>query len=1023
MANELNSAPKKEKKKSKLILRLVIPMLLLVLLQLVTFFAILILGGEFSYVRQYSYDTLAEKTENRKNYIQNEFLMKIPFVQESSDKINALISDVIAEQNASIADIKTNRELNRIIMESSVDEMVTLLRRSTANDVYLILDTGSLYSSDGGSENAKAALYLRDLDTTTDAGFGDLLMETGFSSISQSFGIVLDSGWTLHFEPDPNDMSNYDFYYKTIQTAQTNINIGRENLGYWSGFSKLSGKSSAGPSMKYSVPLISEDGTVYGIMGIGMTENTVLSKIPSNDFMSEIACYVLCKGESTEQFEIVTHSGAAFYRLVGNENLLPVSRKLEENIWDFELSGDIDLAGSVKYMNLYNANSPFNSERWALVSVADRSTVLSPLTNLVKMLIISAIVSLIVSIVVLIISSREIVKPITGAIKTMNSKSEFSEVISFQPSGIYELDKMTDAITQLQINVQDYSSQVSQMIRIANVGIGTFMYDRTDDSVFVGQSLLRLLKFKTQQEEDIMMSRQEFIENILSEETRLAITESLDVISDEMQDDYTREYGIVLKDGSVVWMRLTLVQKNNKSIGILQDITGAMMEKKRIEFERDYDGTTGLLNRHAYYNRIEKLFHNTDSLKVTAFIMIDLDNLKYVNDTYGHDFGDDYIKTAANALKKFQPHGGIVSRLSGDEFNICLPGFSSKEEIRQIIDDVRTQMLQSYCLLADGTHFKVRASMGISWYPDDSRSYEMLIKYADFAMYTIKHSTKGEYAEFSKSAYDKDSVLITGVEEMNRIIDECSVQYAFQSIISAKTGEVYGYEALMRPQSAIFQSPLELLRIAKTGAKLYEIEHMTWKKALADFQTQINAGRVSKDHHIFINSISDCVMESADADELENTYHDLIHNVVLEVLESESVNEDYTERKLRRMKKWNAQVALDDFGTGYNSEYALITLKPDMIKIDRSIISGCDKDMSRRTIISSLIKLARTKNILVLAEGVETAEELKTVISCGVDLLQGYYLDRPLFEPQPLAPEVTEMIKNMSGSADDYIVI
>ena len=290
------------------------------------------------------------------------------------------------------------------------------------------------------------------------------------------------------------------------------------------------------------------------------------------------------------------------------------------------------------------------------------------------------------------------------------------------------------------------------------------------------------------------------------------------------------------------------------------------------------------------------------------------------------------------------------------------------------------------------------------------------MKYADFAMYTIKHSTKGEIAEFDKTAYEMDSVLLTGVEEMNRIIDECSVRYAFQAIVSAKTGQIYGYEALMRPQSTVFQSPTELLRAAKTGARLHEIERLTWVSALGDFKRQVDMGNIDRDSRLFINSIANSVMEPQDLNELEEKYPDLLPHIVLEVLESDNVSDEFIARKMARMKRWNAQIALDDFGTGYNNELALITMNPNIIKIDSAIVIGCDKDISRRTIIGNLVKLARTKQIIVLAEGVQTEEELRTVISCGVDLLQGYYFGHPLFEPQPLANEVTELICRIADS-------
>lgn len=1017
MAQDLNDFHG-QKKKTKLIMRLLIPMLLLVLFQLVTLFTVLIAGGEFSTIKQYAYSILLEKTENRKNYLESELQQKIPIVSESAEKINDMVSEILYEQHRPITDLQQDKELNKLIINNSVEDVISLLRRSMSNDAYIILDSGNLYDSESGKGNAKTALYIRDLDPATDSGKEDLLMEMGFSSISQQEGIALDSGWTLHFESDPADLDRYGYYYNTVENAQKNCHLDTKLLGYWSGFSPVTRGSSS--SMKYTVPLIANDGTVYGVIGIGLTENTILEDIPVNDFLNEEACYVLGRRRSSSEhgnFDVITHSGVAYNHLVQGAKTLQVRKTSEEDIYSFDLESNIASAGSVQYIKLYESDSPYADERWSLISIADKESVLKLSTGLIRMLFVAAAISLTISVVVIIIVSRKVVEPISDAIKTINTNHEYSQVIRFEPSNIYELDMMTDAITQLQINVQDFSSQVSKMIRIADVGLGTFMYDHADNSVFVGQSLLKFLRSPFPPDEDVVLSRQAFIENIIAYETRSAIIEGFENMSDDSkaQSDYVKEYTIAQEDGNTIWMRLSLVHNKNKSVGILQDITNVMMEKKRIEYERDYDAITGLLNRHAYYRAVEKLFRNKSALKVTAFIMLDLDNLKYVNDTYGHDFGDDYIKTAATALKNFRRYGAIVSRLSGDEFNICLPGFSSKDEARRIINRVRTQLLNSYCLLADGTHFRIRASAGIAWYPDDSETYEMLMKYADFAMYTIKHSTKGEIAEFDMAAYAKDSVLINGVEEMNRIIDECSIKYAFHSIVSAKTGEIYGYEALMRPQSTILQSPMELLRIAKTGAKLYEIERLTWVRALHDFQVQINEGRISNDCHVFVNSISNCVLEDLDADVLERDYPQLLPKVVLEILEGENMNEEYNTRKLSRIKKWGGQIALDDFGTGYNSEYALITIEPNIIKIDRSIISGCDKDMSRRMIISNLVRLVRHKNILVLAEGVETEGELRTVISLGVDLLQGYYINRPVFEPAPIPSEVTDAIRRFAN--------
>jgi EAL domain-containing protein (putative c-di-GMP-specific phosphodiesterase class I) len=289
------------------------------------------------------------------------------------------------------------------------------------------------------------------------------------------------------------------------------------------------------------------------------------------------------------------------------------------------------------------------------------------------------------------------------------------------------------------------------------------------------------------------------------------------------------------------------------------------------------------------------------------------------------------------------------------------------------------------------------------------------MKYADFAMYTVKHSTKGNISEFNAAIYTQDAILINGIEEMNRIIDEQQIKYVFQNIISTKTGEIYGYEALMRPQSEILHSPLEFIRIARTGAKLDEIERLTWHLSFKYFREQIEKGNIAPNAKIFINSLTNCIMKPDDIEEFVNDNKEYLNRIVIEFLESDHSNHEYTEKKRGAVAKWNAMTALDDFGSGYNSEYALITYSPNIIKIDRSIINGCNNDTSRQMIIKNLIQIAKTKNILVLAEGVETYEEMKTVVEYGVDLLQGYYFGKPLLEPLPLDKKITDEILHVKN--------
>lgn len=1008
---------KNKKQSSSFSTKLFVPMMALSALQITALFGALYISGEFKSVRQYAYDMLIEKTKNRKNYIESMFLKNTPEVYQADVEITYITENILKENRQEIADLKTDKQLNREILSEATQRLIYLLRVSGANDAFVILDTGDLYQRDG-MEN-KAGVYIRDMDSSSSntAVNSDLLLEAGNSDVAENYHIALDYEWTAQIDVGIcGSADKLDFYHKTIETAEEHKNMNLNELGYWSGFSSIS--ASALPSIKYTLPLIAEDGTVFGIMGIGFLEKNVLRNMPSNDTFSESSCYVVGADFNHENaYSVLVSYGSLFSRLVEDPEIIRMDGIDESAVYNISEESDKKSIGNIQLMDLYSVQSPYVNEQWALISIVDKNKILSVYTRLLRMLIMSCMVSIGLVIFVALLIDKIVTNPVKKIVRELEKDHENNQIIRFSSSGISEVDTLTEAIEELQINVREQASRVSKVISMVNMGIGVFICDLDTQYVNIGESLIKLLGLHESYQlpvEDTSLSFEIFQKYIARFDPEHTVCESEifslenEVSNQEIEIKYVDSEKNITK-----WYKFAMKRDRHNILGLVQDITGSILERKKIEYERDYDLTTGLLNRRAYYSRVGELFSHRKKLGIAAFIMIDLDNLKYVNDTYGHDFGDDYIKTAANVLKGFRDFGGIPARMSGDEFNIFLYGFDSKDEIRELIQIVRRRLLKSYCILADGTHYKIRASAGISWYPDDSESYEMLIKYADFAMYTVKHAAKGNIAEFDIHSYSKDSILVTGVEEMNQIIEERRMKYAFQTILSAHDGSIYGYEALMRLQSETLRSPMELIRIAKTGAKLNEIEEMTWTLALEAFRKQRSFGNIAENAKIFINSLSNCTLSAEVIAEIEKENAEILDHVVLEILESEIANLEYTQDKKRRMAKWNAMMALDDFGSGYSSEHALITLEPDLIKIDRTIISGCDSDMSRKNIISNLVRISKSKDILVLAEGVETSGELKTVIECGVDLLQGYYFARPVFEPQPVEPALVEEIMKL----------
>lgn len=992
--------------------KLVSLMIIVTALQLSVFFAVMIFGGEFTYIRQYAYENFREKNSNRKNYIENILLNKMDRVNGASKTINAATVSYLEQSGKSIEAIKTDKELNRGLVYEWADDLIELLRQDQVNDAYIILDSGDLYSTP--EHNRKYGIYIRDIDPSQSSeNNSDLLMEIGNSDLAAEHGITLDFEWAATLDVTDNSDSKFGFFFDAMESARNNGSGEPFTVSRWYGLTGIS--RSAQKSIKFSVPL-KADGVVYGVLGIGITEKFVADMFPTYDNIDNEICYILASDlDNDGVYEPQMHLGPIYDRVVRDTTSLSREHRIEGEIYDFNHNSNINTLGNIQDIELYNPASVFKNEKWAVIAVGEKSGVMAVYNELLNMMLLASAISVVLSLIGAFVIGRETVRPVSYMIDKLNEGSKDRDgIIRFAPTGISEIDRLGGRIVDLQIDVKETASRVSGIIDMADMAIGVFMYTYDTGDVFISQSFIKLLGIKEYDgsgDEIISIDKFKSFLNRTDPDKKISSNFLFDGKGSENKQGSERcDIEIKCSGTESKWLKFSLTRDSSNLLGLAMDITETVQEKQRIEFERDYDITTGLLNRRAFLSKINALFRNSEQLKTAAAIMLDLDNLKYVNDTYGHESGDEYIRTAAKILSGFEKRGGIVARMSGDEFNVFLYGFSSKDEIRKTVSDVLDTGSTFRCTLPDGSNIRVRASSGLAWYPDDADTYEMLFKYADFSMYTIKHSTKGSLAEFNAEIYKRDSILMTGIEEVNRIIDSEAVRFAFQPIISVKSGKIYGYEMLMRPQSELIRTPLDFIRLAKTHSKMHEIERLTWLKGLEAFHGKTEKGEIPNDCHVFINSLSNCEISSGNISYIEEKYGDILKNVVLEVLEGETENEVYTEDKQKLVAKWQAQLALDDYGSGYNGELLFIKLSPNIIKIDRSIITDCDKLPEKESIIGEIIRMAKTKNTKVLAEGAETAEEIRTVIKCGVDLIQGYYIGKPSFDPQPITEAQTEEI-------------
>lgn len=488
----------------------------------------------------------------------------------------------------------------------------------------------------------------------------------------------------------------------------------------------------------------------------------------------------------------------------------------------------------------------------------------------------------------------------------------------------------------------------------------------------------------------------------------------------EKTDDEHTEYIFRMPEpDGVRWVRMRLLRSSSRWTGLAEDITSDRMSLERMEYERDHDVLTELYNRRAFKRMaLALLARGPQAACVGALVMLDLDNLKYINDTYGHDMGDAYIRCMAASLPSPDGERCLVARMSGDEFFVLFHGYDTQEEVRGQIALLCQRMTRASLTLPDGVRQPVRASGGVAWYPADSDRFDELVRYADFAMYQVKNSGKGEFAEFDGEAYRRDTYLVQSRGVLHRLLEQRLVDYHFQPIVEVSTGRIFAYEALMRPRTPELSSPLAVLELARQEGKLRAVETLTWHTAMGAFAAHCRAGHVPEGCRVFINSLSNQAMLPEDTARFHREYRDYLSRVVLELTEVTRIDADLQAVKMQALMRSGGKLALDDYGSGYNGEAMLLAVQPDYVKIDVAIVRGVDQDDDKRQLVENLVSYAHVRGIALVGEGVETRAELEALAALGVDYVQGYFLARPALLPPPVTPEGAQCLRVLRGEMD-----
>lgn len=961
-------------------------------------------------LEQNAVDILQIQTENRQNYLQSQML-DAQDLSSLAGKINAVTQAMLDDGEISLDTLDSGSDAASPLLLSIGDSLISSMRHRPITGIFVVLNTHDLDTREKGEP--LPCLYLRDLDPDSSPSQrnSDLMLVRAPAQVVQSLYIATDTSWTPSINYGANGSSG--FLYPVFQAAyHGNGELDAADYGHWTSSPyTLSGDDHS--AIAYTIPLILDDGTVYGVLGVEILESYLQALLPGTELQNDSSgTYLLgvasnsAIGKDDLTVSVISASPAANAPQQSYDQTLLLKPSKRGG---YQSDSPLGLChAAVAPLTLYNRNAPFSNEQMLLIGSVPVSALYAFSGDVVRLLIIAVLVVLTAGLFSSLVLARKLSRPISRlSDEVAHARESRSSIPMLSATGIIELDRFSSAFTQLGREVLDTSTKFLRIMDMASVELGGYELRSAPDSIYVTDNFFDLLGMPGVDADDL--TAQSFRELLQRFERSCPHSPA---------PDGAMLYHIRLPSGKERYLRIETTHEDGTQVGLAEDVTANTLEKLRIEHERDYDTLTDLYNRRAFRRICAEFFCSPEKLGHAALLMFDLDNLKQINDTFGHDWGDEYIRLTGECFAKNAPARTVCARISGDEFNALFYGYNDQDTLRADICALKAALEQSVVQLPSGRELRVSVSGGVAWYPESSTNLITLRKYADFAMYQVKHSRKGELLEFDPEVYRTDLQERRCHEEFRRLINEELVTYHFQPIIDAKDGSVFAYEALMRVDLPTLHSPADVLRLAREENCLHEVERITFFRASSAYQTLENAGKVVPSALLFVNSIASQYLTPDELSEYSARYASILPRIVIEITEEEVLDPKALRIK-QTIRGSSGAFALDDYGSGYSNERSLLELSPNYIKIDLSIIRSIDTDANKRQIVSNTVSYAHQRGMKVVAEGLETADEVRTVLSLGVDLLQGFFLAMPQVEPGGASEESLAVIAEMHSQSDE----
>jgi diguanylate cyclase (GGDEF)-like protein/PAS domain S-box-containing protein len=485
-------------------------------------------------------------------------------------------------------------------------------------------------------------------------------------------------------------------------------------------------------------------------------------------------------------------------------------------------------------------------------------------------------------------------------------------------------------------------------------------------------------------------------------------------------------YEFTQADGTVISAEFSIFPKRDKEgtvcgfRGVGHDITKRKEAEKKIQYQATHDALTGLPNRLMFSQLLNQAIKSARRYKRQfAVLFLDLDRFKIINDTMGHDAGDELLQEISARLKNTLRAVDITARLGGDEFVILIEEVSDSNNVVTVAHKILTSIIKPITLM--GQENRITVSIGISMYPKDAQDEQSLMKNADIAMYLAKEEGKNNYQFYSEDIQSKSLERLSIEKNLRFALERNELSLHYQAKLDFKTDVITGVEALLRWQNQYLGSvtPTQLIPVAEETGLIVPIgrwvmrtackQNVAWQReGLPPVCMAVNLSLRQLTDDNLIDDIRAALNDSGMAPnllELEITESMVMHNPVRMI----SI--------LAKIKSMGVRLAIDDFGTGYSSLAQIKHFPIDTLKVDRSFIRNIPQDAEDKAITEAIIAMGKTLSLTVVAEGVETQEQLNFLREHSCDEMQGYHFSKPIAPEQfadLLRKHVPSPLKNIN---------